>query len=941
MDLKVYYQNVHGLRTKTLEFSENLMICDYDVLLLCETGLNDGFHNAELFDDRYTVYRCDRDPAATLKSRGGGCIIAVKKVLDSVRLVDWEVQGECIWVEVRRTGCKKIFFRVSYIPPLSTFDLYKAHFDNIMDIVNVREPDSEFFIMGDFNLPSIFWIRSTDGSYVPTCHEGRSATELVNTLDLCNLNQFNSVDNHRGRRLDLVLSNVNSCKINLMRATDLLIHEENHHPALEIILNLPLSFFTQPYSQTKPDFKRADFVKINRYIQEVDWNERLACDDVDRAVSIFYESMKPVLNDIPSRKAKKPCYPSWFSERLIRMIREKASAKLRYSKSKNIIDYNIFSSMRRQTKYEIRACRRRYTANIEEAIPNNTKNFFSYVKSLSKNDSALPNKMTLNGDCGADDQTIADLFATYFSSVYVSTSAPSSPLPHDVPIANTPALLFPISEIQDLLKSLDVKKATSPDGLPNFFLRETAHTISIPLAIIFNLSLSSGIFPSIWKTSHVVPIFKNGNRTDVTNYRPISILCAVSKVLERFMHNQVFESVKDQISVRQHGFMPKRSTTTNLMEFTDFLSESIIGGGQVDTIYSDFSKAFDKVNHHLLLVKLRAFGLGSRILTLIESYLSSRKQYVSVNKVKSHIFLQTSGIPQGSIFGPLLFLLFINDLNLHCNFSLFADDLKLWKIVRCLEDSLALQNDVDRLASWCLENCLLLNIRKCFVVTYTRKFSPLIFTYKILNSELIRKNTINDLGITFDSKLSFEPHISTIMRSAFRMLGFIMRATKGFQNHRSVLILYFAYVRSKLEYCSPAWNPHYGIYIDQLERVQRRLTRMLVFRLGIPYECYSHRLKRFGLHSLETRRLIADELMLYKIANSLTQTSLLHKLRFTNPVYFFRNAFVFYLPSVTTNVEYFSPHLRFQRAHNDLFGDVNLFTDSITSFKRLIWTKIT
>lgn len=276
------------------------------------------------------------------------------------------------------------------------------------------------------------------------------------------------------------------------------------------------------------------------------------------------------------------------------------------------------------------------------------------------------------------------------------------------------------------------------------------------------------------------------------------------------------------------------------------------------------------------------------------------------------------------------------------NILLFADDIKIFNGIKSYNDNRTLQADAETIVNWCNQNELQLNVGKCNSMTFTRKppnFSQ-PFNYLINNISLTRVSFCRDLGVIFDSKLDFHAHLDNITTRAYRMLGFISRSLNKFRQIKTYHTLYNAYVRSIIEYGSPIWNPYYDVHINQIERIQKRYTRMIYRKFHYPTEPYETRLIRLEMYSLENRRLASDELVLYKIINNQLKTSIVDSLVFNRPLRITRQNATFYLPTVTNNVQYFAPMLRMQRQHNELFNDVQLNEESISAFKRYIYHEI-
>jgi hypothetical protein len=322
-----------------------------------------------------------------------------------------------------------------------------------------------------------------------------------------------------------------------------------------------------------------------------------------------------------------------------------------------------------------------------------------------------------------------------------------------------------------------------------------------PLTFLLNLSLKSGIFPSRWKFAEITPIFKSGDINITSNCRPIALQSVFSKIFETALYNILIPTVKQLITERQHGFISGRSTNTNLACFTQFIAEALDKNVQVHCIYTEFSKAFDKINHNVLLNKLDAYGFSQKLLTLFQSYLTGRTQAVVYNGYTSHSCSQTSGVPQESVLGPFLFLMYIYDLSYHinCNFLLFADDLKIFHDIHSPVDCQSLQKHLDIISEWCAANDLQLNIAKCSIMTFSRKKQRIAYDHNIQNTILLRTSQYKDLGVTFDERLNFNEHINLIINSFVKMLSFIIRSTLCLQSSEVLVRLYIAYIRSKLE----------------------------------------------------------------------------------------------------------------------------------------------
>ena len=332
------------------------------------------------------------------------------------------------------------------------------------------------------------------------------------------------------------------------------------------------------------------------------------------------------------------------------------------------------------------------------------------------------------------------------------------------------------------LKALEVGKATGSDEIPAKLLKETAAVIAPSLCKIFNKSLQLGSLSSDWKLANVVPVHKKGAKDHVEYYRPISLLPTVSKVFELCVLNSIKDNLYQVISPKQYGFCTGRSCVTNLLEALDPIGSLLDSGSQVDTIYFDMSKAFEKVSHRRLVHKLLQAGFSGNLPNWFCSYLSSRRQRITVLGATSEDLPVTSGVPQGSIHGPALFVLYVNDLPEAISSSsrvlMFADGTKIFREIKTLGDASSLQEDLGKLATWSQSSGLLFNEDKWKAQHITRKTKPILSSYKLNNTALELYAAEKDLGVWISKDLTWYKQVNEQSSRANKLLGYL-RGTRG------------------------------------------------------------------------------------------------------------------------------------------------------------------
>ncbi|KAL8609731.1 hypothetical protein ACOMHN_042770 [Nucella lapillus] len=579
---------------------------------------------------------------------------------------------------------------------------------------------------------------------------------------------------------------------------------------------------------------------------------------------------------VPSKTSAARHTNPWITTSIRRAIRRKQRAHKKARMTGKKKDVDRYRRIQAQTRYEVRQASRKYMEDVvSEDYRTNSKRFWSYVKSKKQEADGVAPLKDKQGFLRSNSQNKAEILGDQFRSVFTEEDTTSIPHKGPSPYPDMPPIRVSEAGVKKLLLNLQPCKATGPDNISAFVLKTTAQELSPLLTKLFQLSLDTEQVPSDWKQANIVPIFKKGDRNLPANYRPVSLTSITCKVLEHIVHSTImdFFDRHQVLTDSQHGFRQRRSCETQLIITNHDIAKRLSMGAQVDVVLLDFSKAFDKVPHQRLLRKLHHYGVRNNTLGWIQSFLSGRIQQVVLEGEHSSPSPVLSGVPQGTVLGPLLFLTYINDLPdvvKDSNTRLFADDALLYRNVCSAKEQSLLQADLDRLAEW--ENTwqMSFNAGKC----NTLHVSPgrdLSFrsAYTLHEQTLEAVSSAKYLGVSMAKDLTWTKHVEMVAAKGNRTVGFLRRNLKDCTTEVRKAT-YTTMVRPTLEYASTVWDPHTRQDIDLLEKVQKRAARFAC-------NCYFERapgtvtdlLRKLQWDSLETRRHHNRLGMLYRIENGL------------------------------------------------------------------------
>ncbi len=545
-----------------------------------------------------------------------------------------------------------------------------------------------------------------------------------------------------------------------------------------------------------------------------------------------------------------------------RMKREAFEAK---KANNNEQSRKQYARLCNQVKWEVRKAVKQFERRIAQDSKKNPKGFYTYVKSKTRVRAGIP-ELYYDDKVATDDHDKAEALNQFYTSVFTQEDD-NIPRPENMfTDATISDILITEKMIKDKLDKLNQNKSPGNDNHHPRVLIELKELLVKPLTYLFQRSLCEGYLPECWREANITPIYKNkGTRSHPTNYRPVSLTSIICKMMESLIKDAIIDHLKSNhlLYKYQHAFIGKRSCTTNLLEVLNIWTKLPDEDETVDAVYLDFAKAFDSVPHKRLLVKWEALGIGGKILKWISTFLKCR-QRVKVNGSPSSWVEVISGVPQGSVLGPVLFVIFINDMpeQISSFLSLFADDAKLYAKSSTPEQQSTIQEDLSKLQSWSDIWQLHFNKTKCKTLYLGKNNVKKPYHMQNNQDRVILDETVaeKDLGVMIDQELKFECHIAEAIRKANTKLGMIKR-TFVCLDEPMLSQLYIALVRPHLEYANVTWSPNQQQHIQAIEAVQHRATRLIPGISNLPYE---ERLKRLKLPSLSYRRLRGDMIEAYK-----------------------------------------------------------------------------
>ena len=854
---------------------------DFDVFGICETYLNDEHTLEDIQIKGFSEKPFRSDSKLANCHKQGGVALYYKSDLPIRERKELNTLDECIVSEIRLKN-EKMFFVLLYRSPSqktsTEVQTYVNSLENLMDNL-IKEKPSCIILTGDFNSRSpLIWAGEITEE-IP----GRMIANFANTN---NLDQLINEPTHLPRGdiatcIDLIFTNQPYLFVDsgVISSPDEKCKHQIIHGKVNFEIPVPPKYVRKMW-----DFPDGNYDAIKNEMWSVDWDFLLQGKNVNQMVDDFNSIFKNIIDaNIPSRSVTINDRDAPWINNIVKtgLARNKRVYRSWIKRGRPNGGIEYVKSVQKETKNIINGAKSDFFSKLSKKLcdPQTGQREFwgAYKRILNKKKNTNIPPLLENGRFVTDFNEKAKIFNSFFAQQCRPLDMISNIPTFFRRTNNTIDSVIVNSEmIISIIKKMNAKKAHGFDGISIKMLQICPDEVSVPLSIIFKKCLETGSFPSKWKSANVQPVHKKGSRQEKNNYRPISLLPVCSKIFEKIIFDNIYKFLIENnlISPNQSGFRPGDSTINQLLSITTEIYEAFENGAEIRASFLDISKAFDKVWHEGLLFKLKTNGIDGSLLALLGNYLTDRNQRVVLNGLQSsweHVY---AGVPQGSVLGPLLFLIYINDLTdgIISNIKLFADDSSLFARVQDIDNTHnQLLTDLDTITQWANQWKMKFNpdlTKQAIEVIFSHKYKkpfhpPLVFN----GIPVARQDSTKHLGMILDEHLSFRKHLKEAIEKANKGIN-LMKYLSKYVNRKTLDVSYKMYVRPHLDYGDIIYH---GQLVDMMKSVESvQYQAALITTKCIKGTSRQKLYNELGWESLEERRIFRRFVLFYKIMNNET-----------------------------------------------------------------------
>ena len=862
--------NIWSLENKVPDLL-NYLKKENDILIfgINETKLKDKISNNTLQIPNFQFIRKDKKHDG---HTGIGVYINHSIQNHVKRRKDLEIeQIENIWLELRLPKEQPLLIGFIYRHPNSTNSWFK-YFEQMMDKVNSFNLNT--ILLGDFNINML--------------KENKQWNSITQVLGLTQfITTPTRYENHKGSILDHIYCNNNNL-ITKVNVSD--VHISDHQPiTCSLSLQLPKNHKRGHKFVMFRNFKRFSSYDFLDDLQKVDFSQILTCTNPDRAADLFLKLLLGVVNKhapLKKRRVKHEAIPGWLTEEVKQAMKTRDDIKKQYGKC------DAYKKQRNKVTELIRKSKKAYYNKIASDINSNISEIWKAINSFTNKKRKSQTNQTIPFSVNELNEHFISITTdiSIEETQQLKTYEPSSALINycNEKLSETDSFVIPflsVHDVEKLILKLKNKRTMDIYYLNAFLLKLSIPYITVPLTYIYNLSIHNQVFPASFKTAKVIPIPKNKDTNKIDNLRPISIIPIISKPLEKHIHNCLNKYLENKSLLHpfQSGFRPLHSCHTALINICDKWLNALNNQNIVGTVFLDLKKAFDLVNHNILYRKLQCYFKNIETCNFFKSYLTQRMQSVYVNGNFSNLNNTLSGVPQGSILGPLLFSLHINDLPLHISdekvlLEMFADDTTLHsenENISKIQNSL--QNSLDEVNQWTIDNKMSINPKKSKSMIISTKQKRIKNHYKInlniSNQNIEQTNEHKLLGVIIDENLQWSSHTEYLRKKLAKNIHLLYKL-QPIISYNALKIFFFSHCMTHINYASTIWCYTKKVFIKPIQSLHKRAIKIMY---KISPKKNKDRYKSLDILPLSQQFNFNTASLMYKILNDQAPTYLKNK----------------------------------------------------------------